>query len=84
MKNDYRFAEEVEQALPEIFEQFHQQVTPNFSKDDWLELYEKVANGDGIAVDMFHSLFAKYVMPNLHPDFLKFLEEEDFDMEDWK
>ena len=52
MKKDYRFAEEVEQALPEIFEQFHQQVTPNFSKDDWLGLYEKVANGDGIAVDM--------------------------------
>ena len=69
MKNDYRFAEEVEQALPEIFEQFHQQVTPNFSKDDWLGLYEKVANGDGIAVDMFHSLFAKLHAGQSSPKF---------------
>ena len=63
-----------EQFLEEIFDDISEKLTPNFSKDDWLKLYERTNQGDPISAEMFMRMWNNKVVPHLNEDFKKMFE----------
>ena len=75
-----RLEPEVEERLPDIFKQFSERLTKDFSARDWLALYENAVDGDPISQQMFIDLLNSKVYPHLDMDEVyRFMEEKDKD-----
>ena len=55
--------------LPDMFEDIHQKLTPDFSGESWMTLFDKMVEGDTASKEMFISLFMTKVVANIPPDF---------------
>ena len=64
------------QFLEEIFDEIAEKLTPDFSKDDWMNLFEKARQGDPTSGEMFMRLWQRKVEPHIHPEWKKFLKIE--------
>ena len=68
MKKPKQLPPEVRQYVPQIMEDISEHLTPDFSKEDWLSLYERAMDGDLTSLEMFCALFRTKVKPYLNPD----------------
>ena len=41
-----------EEFIPQVFEEISQKLTPEFSKEDWLKLWERANKGDITSCEM--------------------------------
>ena len=62
------------QFMEECFDEISEKLTPNFSKDDWLKLWERTNQGDPISAEMFMRLWQNKVIPNLSEESRKFFK----------
>ena len=77
MTKTSRLEPEVEERLPDIFKQFSERLTKDFSARDWLALYENAVDGDPISQQMFIDLLNSKVYPHLDMDEVyRFMEEK--------
>ena len=58
-----------EKILPQMFEDIHKKLTPDFSGESWMTLFNKMVEGDTHSKEMFISLFMTKVVANISPDF---------------
>ena len=66
--------EEFEKAMPLMYENIHQNLTPDFTAEDWMSLHRKAETKDLISMDMFISMWETKVIPYLSDDFKKHLK----------
>ena len=58
-----------EEFIPQVFEEISQKLTPEFSKEDWLKLWERANKGDITSCELFGVLWESKVNPYLRPEF---------------
>ena len=63
-----------EQFIEEVFDEISEKVTFDFSKDDWLKLWERTIEGDPISAEMLMRLWQNKVIPNLSEEGRKFFK----------
>ena len=61
--------EENKEKIPLMFEDIHQQLTPDFTGEDWMTLFNQMIEGNQQSKDMFCNLFLTKVVANISPDF---------------
>ena len=70
--------EEEDFLLDFFYEEVEQKgLTPDFSKEDWLDLHKRAMRGDMTSKQMFIALFKEKVLPQLDKDVLKSIQEKE-------
>ena len=51
--------------LEHMFDSIHKEITPDFTKEDWIQLMEKSSEGDMTSYDLLVSLWHSKVSPRI-------------------
>ena len=51
--------------LEHMFDSIHKEITPDFTKEDWIQLMEKSSEGDMTSYDLLVSLWHSKVEPRI-------------------
>ena len=72
------YTPEEEQILLNLFFEIvdKEDLTPDFSKEDWLDLQKRAMQGDRTSGEMYIALLQEKVFPKLDQDILKAVREE--------
>lgn len=57
-----------EEVIAKMFDEISEKLTPEFSGEDWLKLFNRANQGDLTSAEMLMELWKKKVNPHLHPD----------------
>ena len=71
--------EKLKNPLPDdfakaMYEDIHQNLTPDFSGEDWMQLHNNAYSGDIHSAEMFLSLWKQRVEPYYSDDFKNFIQ----------
>ena len=78
MTKGKNYTPEEEQILLNLFFEIvdKEDLTPDFSKEDWLDLQKRAMQGDRTSGEMYIALLQEKVFPKLDQDILKAVREE--------
>ena len=63
--------------LEHMFASIHKELTPDFSKEDWIQLMEKSSAGDMTSLELLMSLWNSKVSPRLPRSYQTHKEEKE-------
>jgi len=71
MNKSKHLTPEEKELISFFFEKTSELITPDFSKQDWLDLHARAHEGDMTSMEMFIALFKDKVIPQLKPEILE-------------
>ena len=79
MTKGKNYTPEEEQILLNLFFEIvdKEDLTPDFSKEDWLDLQKRAMQGDRTSGEMYIALLQEKVFPKLDQDILKAVREQE-------
>ena len=79
MTKGKNYTPEEEQILLNLFFEIvdKEDLTPDFSKEDWLDLQKRAMQGDRTSGEMYIALLQEKVFPKLDQDILKAVQEKE-------
>lgn len=57
--------------LEHMFASIHKEITPDFTKEDWIQLIEKASTGDMTSFELFMSLWHSKIHPRIPKEWEK-------------
>ena len=63
--------------LEHMFASIHKEITPDFTKEDWIQLIEKSSEGDMTSFDLLMSLWNSKVSPRIPREYWQTHKEQD-------